>query len=260
MEIDLRNARPCPDCRQCLTNADKCHYCTERDQLRAEVERLRGDIGAAKKREESLQCAIGVHSRNLLEHSEALTAVNARVEVAEKNLADCRSGSAELARWVENERLLRFAAERERDEASQLLRDLAEILNPHDHYDPSKLLGWARDTVERAREADVALAHAADLRGALEAYADETQWGLTHDNAKHCDWFMGRGLPADKQDGWVVAKAALARTPAQSLGRLKAGVLLEAAELIGPKYGEGQARWALLAEANELEATDANKG
>ena len=41
-----------------------------------------------------------------------------------------------------------------RDESSQLLRELAEILNPHDHYDHSKVLGWARDTVERAREAD----------------------------------------------------------------------------------------------------------
>ena len=50
------------------------------------------------------------------------------------------------------------ALQRERDEAQQLLRDLAEILNPHDPYDQAKLLGWARDTVERAREADEAQA------------------------------------------------------------------------------------------------------
>jgi hypothetical protein len=59
------------------------------------------------------------------------------------------------------------AAERERDDARQLLHDLAAIFNPHDHYDPTKLPGWARDTVDRAREADEAQAHAADLRGAL---------------------------------------------------------------------------------------------
>ena len=46
MSIDLTKAHPCPDCRQCLTNADKCQYCAERDQLRAEVERLRGDMAA----------------------------------------------------------------------------------------------------------------------------------------------------------------------------------------------------------------------
>ena len=43
MIIDLTNAHPCPDCRRCLTNAAKCQYCSERDQLRAEVERLRAD-------------------------------------------------------------------------------------------------------------------------------------------------------------------------------------------------------------------------
>jgi hypothetical protein len=136
----------------------------ELDQLRAEVERLRGDIGAAKKREESLQCAIGVHSRNLLEHSEALTAVNARVEVAEKNLADCRSGSAELARWVENERLLRFAAERERDdlreESAYIQQQLEWIEENGDTYTKESLLDFIRRTIH-------AIDHTAVIKEAL---------------------------------------------------------------------------------------------
>jgi hypothetical protein len=41
MNIDLTNAHPCPECMQCLTDDDKCHYCAERDALAATVERLR---------------------------------------------------------------------------------------------------------------------------------------------------------------------------------------------------------------------------
>lgn len=37
MDIDLTNAKPCADCRQCLTTTEKCSYCTERDQLRREL-------------------------------------------------------------------------------------------------------------------------------------------------------------------------------------------------------------------------------
>lgn len=44
MEIDLTNAHPCPDCRQCLTILPKCRYCAERDQLRSTVAGLRGPM------------------------------------------------------------------------------------------------------------------------------------------------------------------------------------------------------------------------
>lgn len=48
-----------------------------------------------------------------------------------------------------------LAATAQRDTATALLRELAAILNPHEAYDATKIAGWARDTVERAREADV---------------------------------------------------------------------------------------------------------
>ena len=182
----------------------------------------------------------------------------AQVSAVMRERDDARQAAIDLAKKVGIEKVL--AAETARaDEASQLLRAVSAIINPHDPYDPAKLLGWARDTVERAREADVALAHADDLRGALDTLnhaakvAISTRYGGNFDEDTPLVIRLLDGT-CDETD------AALSRTPAQSLGKLKAGVLREAAELIGPKYGEGQARWALLAEANELEATDANKG
>ena len=104
----------------------------ERDQIRAEVDRLR-EIGP--------RCEVGPHE---------LMSCGRGHEVALYRLKDGCLACKLTARAE--------SAERERDEASQLLRDLAEILNPHDPYDAAKLLGWARDTVERSREADEALA------------------------------------------------------------------------------------------------------
>ena len=181
-----------------------------------------------------------------------VTNLTARAEAAEADAAKCREEYKSLYTQVS-------AVLRDRDEARQLLRELAEIINPHDQYDSSKLLGWARDMTERAREADEAQTHADDLRGALDTLnhaakvAISTRYGGNFDEDTPLVIRLLDGT-CDETD------AALSRTPAQSLGKLKAGVLREAAELIGPKYGEGQARWALLAEANELEATDANKG
>ena len=101
MEIDLTNAHPCPDCRQCLTNADKCRYCAERDQLRAEVERLRAvgpraDVGP----NELMRCTCG-HLYRLAQGCVACLAT-ARAEAAQAHAADLRgaleAGRAE--RWA----------------------------------------------------------------------------------------------------------------------------------------------------------------
>ncbi len=130
------------------------------------------------------------------------------------------------------------AAERERDEARQLLRDIAAILNPHETYDATKILGWARDTVEQAREADEAQAHAADLRGALEkirpvvlAASKSTREGYRDTSMAFPLDVEFFDLPTLEGEAGITALASLNadldRTPAQSLGRVKAEVLTE---------------------------------
>ena len=167
--------------------------------------------------------------------------------------------------------LLEYVRElqRERDEASQLLRAVAAILNPHDPYDPSKLLGWARDTVERAREADEALAHAADLRGELEAALEQLDGPVQRfaGDRPHCALCHGgqreTGEMVHQNDCLIASlKASLARTPEKSIGRLKAGVLRRLDPLV-EKCGEAfdeVVYWSeIQAEADsiEKEATDA---
>lgn len=89
------------------------------EDSRAEVERLRGEVEAAKKREGLLQWAVDAHSRNLLEHSDALTDATARAEAAER---DFRALDA-----LAGEKL--GAAERERDEAQAQVQELKNKLN-----------------------------------------------------------------------------------------------------------------------------------
>ena len=126
----------------------------ERDQLRAENERLRGEVDGVRKVLRSRHCPP-------LSGETVAEAVNTAFCNAESHMGGLHKQRDAATARAE-------AAERERDEASQLLRELAEILNPHDPYDRSKVLGWARDTTERAREADVALARVVDLMAALE--------------------------------------------------------------------------------------------
>ena len=155
----------------------------ERDQLRAEVERLR-EIGPRCEvgHHELMSCGRG-HEVALYRLKDGCFAckLTARAEAAENTVIrlTLKAESAELERdeaiqlLVGTQRdvvTLRGMVESNAaalDEASQLIRAVASILNPHDPYDPAKLLGWARDTVDRAREADVALANAQELKNKL---------------------------------------------------------------------------------------------
>lgn len=116
-----------------------------------------------------------------------------------------------------------LAAERARAEKAE-----AEL---NAHVGKQALKEMLRQMLRNAEQKDALTAQVADLRAALEVYANEKSWGLTGDNAKQCAWFHGGGLlPAQKTDGWVAARAALDRTPAQSLNRVKAEALREAAK------------------------------
>jgi Asp-tRNA(Asn)/Glu-tRNA(Gln) amidotransferase C subunit len=167
----------------------------ERDQLRAEVERLRGQSKAALLNAKQSQDG----------WSEALKlrdSATARAEVAER---EC----VEYIDYRNQAVISRNAMERERDEAR---------------------------------------AHAEDLCGAL---SDELSWARAYGpcQAPHVKRFMCPHCVTER------SKAALARTPAQSLGRIKAEALREEitafVALFGPAAGD-----ALEAEADRLEATD----
>lgn len=118
--------------------------------------------------------------------------------------------------------------------AEALLRGLAAIINPHEPYDATKIAGWARDTVERAREADGAEAHVADLRAALEEVGSRTTGLAT------VAWNAGQNpkgpwAEREREERVALAKyinAALARTPAQSLAKCKAEALNSIADKI----------------------------
>ena len=176
----------------------------ERDQLRADNKRL------DKLSEEATE--------KLHEATIRLLDATVRAEAAESDAAKCREEYKSLYAQVSD-------VMRERGEAQQLLRELAEILNPHDPYDPSKLPGWARDTVERAREAEVALAHAADLRRELSVIYEGATTQLAeprdHGNDQYALFHIA-----------TIAESVFARTPAQSLGQLKAVVLREHAKIL----------------------------
>ena len=168
MEIDLTNAHPCPDCRQCLTILPKCRWCAERDQLRAELENAKLNWKLTQER--------------ATKWAQEISTAAARAE----------------------------AAERERDEAQ---------------------------------------AHAADLRGALEEIR-----GL-NGSAGYLPPHQPTAAKAIE-----IARAALARTPAQSLARVKAGALREAVEEVrndeAAQESAATTRGAILCIADRLEVKD----
>ena len=226
----------------------------ERDQLRAENERLR--FAAADR-----ECDV----TNLTARAEAAEAdaakcrdeyksLYAQVSAVLRERDEARKAAVDLAKKVGIEKVL--AAETARaDEASQLLRELAKLLNPHDPYDPSKLLGWARDTVERAREADEAQTQVADLRGALEEAI------TLLDGWKAREWYGDRQVAHHELGRF---RAAIARTPAQSLNKLKAGALRESELrvhlieqlLLNPQQLELTVERVMNDEADRLEAVE----
>jgi len=145
------------------------------------------------------------------------------------------------------------AAERECDEAQAQTRHWREAAVKENER--------AMEYLNAAAEAQ---AHAADLRGALEKIVE-----MNRQNS--LDIF---GDP-DKAEQWVcvlVARAALASTPAQSLGRVNEKALREAVGTLGVQapirtsqlddFGSGKEKgWEECIEllenmANELEATD----
>ena len=207
MEIDLRNARPCPDCRQCLTNADKCHYCTERDQLRAEVERLRGDFRALD-----------------VLAAEQVTTATSRAEAAERNAEQYRQN------WL--------ALQRETGEDCQ-----------------DRALEVIRAGQQAERERDEAIAHAADLRGALEAA--NTAIEQVHDEWAEPTSAHDAGAGQAAAICFAAAmdiEASLGRTPAQSLALIEARVLREVANRVLSSTCQSMIR--VEADSIEKEATD----
>ena len=145
------------------------------------------------------------------------------------------------------------AAERECDEAQAQTRHWREAAVKENER--------AMEYLNAAAEAQ---AHAAELRGALEKIVE-----MNRQNS--LDIF---GDP-DKAEQWLcvlVARAALASTPAQSLGRVKEKALREAVGTLGVQapirtsqlddFGSGKEKgWEECIEllenmANELEATD----
>jgi hypothetical protein len=102
------------------------------------------------------------------------------------------------------------------------------------------------------RERDEAQAQVADLRAALEAGRAD-RWAATVGNTE---------THAFAPSPWVIeAEALLDRTPAQSLGRLKAAALREAVEEVRNDVAATESaattRGAILCIADRLEDTDA---
>ena len=228
MEIALTNAHPCPDCRQCLTNADKCRYCAERDQLRAEVERLRGEV-------QFWETTAKLADKTRDDLHEAWSALNDSHVIKLREVIDAAN-----------------AAERERDDAQALLNmqhsrvvtatRLWREAHPGNDLvmpDLGRLIDWLLLRSDEAR------AHAADLRGAL----------------REAESFVGR-TPKSVESMALYGRirTALARTPAQSLGRIKAEALREAVEEVrndeAAQESAATTRGAILCIADRLEVKD----
>jgi small-conductance mechanosensitive channel len=130
------------------------------------------------------------------------------------------------------------AAERERDEAREKYAQLTQL---------------CKATEEREREY---MAHAADLRGALEEVRIRAAF-VGHPGEAFYDRGDGVMVP-DWRDVLHQLESVVARTPAQSLGRIKAEALREAAGKLDSQCCEchDECNQDLLDEADRLEATD----
>jgi len=202
---------------------DAAHYAEQHIEevadLRAEVARLRAELRATHE-----DNAMGAHSM-----ANTTVDATARAEAAEgraaglyRALCDAVRASGGVANDGISDTFLilgvpaEMAARKKAQEAAEaLLRDLATILNPHESYDATKIAGWARDTVERAGEADRAEHTAAGLRRALEEINDA----------------ICVTRPSDIANGVLKAfqliNAALAASPDEHERRLKAEALEE---------------------------------
>jgi len=196
----------------------------KRDSLSAEVERLngqlqRGERCVGKLRELAHDLGWdGVNNSKILEVflEQIITAATARAEAAESRL-----------------------------------RDLAIILNPHEPYDATKITGWARDTVERAEEADQYEELVAVLRVALDTARGEVGWIIRNTEplgTDSGDLATNRAAMACQSS----INAALALTPASAGNRIKAKVLRDAANNLHLRFD----REALLDEADRLDAME----
>ncbi len=176
-----------------LTEQQRDAAIAERDQLRAENERLR--FAAADR-----ECDV----TNLTAERDQL---RAEVDKVKEQRAYWESAAVEMRGYKE-------AAERERDEAWKMAHSVRETLQ------------------DVRNQRDAAQAHAEDLRGALECLITAAEcirhW---HDTGKDNE---GMIVSSEKvRELWVEtekARAISARTPAQSLARVKAAVLREFAK------------------------------
>jgi cell division protein FtsB len=200
----------------------------ERDHLRAEVDHLTECVAAEKERADHNFAAgqeLSRQRRELRAEVEQLRGGEVmggdKAHICGDPFGACDAECMEKAMMTEAERSNYYQRQmrtwREAALSATADRDLIQAqLATASHN--------ARHYADRTAELE---AHVEDLRGALEEYADEWSWGHTS-GSPLCHWFHGNGkpcLPKHKVDGWVVAHAALARTPPQSLGRIKAEAL-----------------------------------
>jgi len=144
-----------------------------------------------------------------------------------------------------------------------LLDDVSDVITKYhdldgEFYNLHIQLKAATARAEAAeRERDEAQTHAQDLRGALEglleAIPEETE----------CEQCGEMTAVCAKDTVWANCRAVLARTPAQSLNRLKEGALREEYRKLAKRFSEADHRgrpatlsvtWAVLAESMDLEA------
>lgn len=214
----------------------------ERDQLRAEVARLR-----AQERDDISKC-VRVGHKCRIENAEQTHSVEWMLGRLEDKCADWASSYSVL---YSRANAATARAESAEGRAAGLYRALCDAVRASGGVandgisDTFLIIGVpaemaARKKAQEAaeRERDETLAHAADLRGALEEIVH------THETAKQME---------------VEADAALLLTPAQSLGRLKAGALRELKNMAARKVdGCYVVFWNHIeAEADRLEATNA---
>ena len=222
-------------------------------------------------RAEAIERELGRYHRELEAERDQLRAEVERLKERVFSLGDDLS-------WAQAAPLLLTARA---EAAESFLHDLATILNPHESYDSTKITGWARDTVERAAEADQAERTAAGLRRALEELVSQIQkveespyyqnvWFVAH---LHTGAYIGPQYGNELE----AAHAALSASPADHDRKLKAEALREAAnkyeadhiestnepprEDYGGGYYDGQyaaVNW-LMGEVARLEAANATK-